>query len=145
MVFKLRSPRSGDEPELALLCGEVGYPSKASEVASRLLTLSDRDDHWVLLATDVKDKPIAWVHAHLTYRLVAEVFAELGGLVVSEAHRGHRIGERLLEEAERWGRDLGVSIFRVRSNAVRERAHQFYLRAGYEQFKTSCVFEKKLC
>ncbi len=144
MQFKLRPPRAGDEPELAKLCGEMGYPSSASEVAARLLTLADQDDHWLLVATDVQDKPIGWVHAHLSYRLVVEVFAELGGLVVSEAHRGQGIGERLLAEAESWAKDLGVSIFRVRSNAVRERAHQFYLRAGYEQFKTSFVFEKAL-
>ena len=33
---------------------------------------------------------------------------------------------------------------RVRSNVVRERAHQFYLRAGYAIVKTSLVFEKSL-
>ncbi len=144
MQINLRPPIAGDEPELAKLCGEMGYPSDASEVTARLLALSDRDDHMVLVATDAQDKPIAWVHTHLSFRLVVEVFAELGGLVVSEAHRGQMIGERLLAEAERWGKAQGVSMFRVRSNVVRERAHRFYLRAGYEQFKTSYVFEKTL-
>jgi GNAT superfamily N-acetyltransferase len=144
MQINLRPPKGGDEAELAILCGEMGYPSGASEVTARLLTFGGRDDHIVLVATDAEDKPIAWVHAHLSFRLVAEVFAELGGLVVSEAHRSQGIGERLLVEAERWGKEQGVSIFRVRSNVVRERAHGFYLRAGYEKWKTSYVFEKKL-
>ncbi len=144
MQINLRPPKGGDEAELAILCGEMDYHSDASEVTARLLALSGRDDHMVLVATDAKDKPIAWVHAHLSFRLVAEVFAELGGLVVSAAHRGQGIGERLLVEAERWGKEQGVSIFRVRSNVVRERAHGFYLRAGYEQFKTSYVFQKML-
>ena len=33
---------------------------------------------------------------------------------------------------------------RVRSNAIRERAHAFYLRDGYRRVKTSAVFEKLL-
>jgi hypothetical protein len=33
---------------------------------------------------------------------------------------------------------------RVRSNAIRERAHAFYLRDGYARVKTSAVFEKAL-
>lgn len=144
MQINIRLPKAGDEPELAKLCGEMGYPSTASQVTARLLALSHRDDHMVMVAVDAQDMPMAWVHAHLSHRLVAETFAELGGLVVGESHRSQRIGERLLDAAERWGKSQGVSIFRVRSNALRERAHRFYLRTGYQQLKTSLVFEKTL-
>jgi hypothetical protein len=37
-----------------------------------------------------------------------------------------------------------VARLRVRSNAIRERAHAFYLRDGYTRVKTSAVFEKPL-
>jgi GNAT superfamily N-acetyltransferase len=144
MEIKLRAPTAGDVPELAVLCGEMGYPSSASEVEKRLQSLSDHDDHMVLVAADEQDKPVAWIHAHLSFRLVAEIFAELGGFVVGETHRGQGIGEKLLAEAERWAEARGVSLFRVRSNIVRKRAHVFYERAGYEQFKAQQVFEKSL-
>jgi len=144
MKIKLRAPTAGDGPELAELCGEMGYPSSVSEVEKRLQPLSDHDDHMVLVAADEQDKPVAWVHVHLSFRLVDEIFAELGGMVVSESHRSQGIGEKLLAEAERWAAAQGVNLFRVRSNIVRKRAHGFYKRAGYEQFKTQQVFEKSL-
>jgi len=144
MKIKLRAPREDDVPELAELCGEMGYPSSVSEVEKRLQSLLDHGDHMVLVAADEQDKPVAWVHTHLSFRLVAEIFAELGGLVVSETHRGQGIGEKLLAEAERWAAAQGVNLFRVRSNIVRKRAHGFYERAGYEQFKRQQVFEKSL-
>jgi GNAT superfamily N-acetyltransferase len=144
MSIKIRSPRDGDEIQLAELCGEMGYPSSPSEVAQRLVALSGRDDHTVFVATDTHDHPICLAHVHLSYRIVADSFAELGAFVVSGEYRGEGIGERLLAEAERWGREKGGGLFRVRSNAKRERAHRFYLRAGYAQAKTSYVFDKSL-
>ena len=144
MEIRLRPPKAGDEPELARLCGEMGYPSTAEQVAARLTALSDRDDHLVLVAATAQDRPAAWVHAHLSFRVVADAFAELGGLVVGETHRSQKVGERLLLAAEDWWRSQGATVFRVRSNALRERAHRFYLRAGYQQLKTSFVFEKTL-
>jgi GNAT superfamily N-acetyltransferase len=122
----------------------MGYPSSTSEVAQRLIELSGRDDHAVLVAADAQDQPIGMAHVHLSFRVVADVFAELGALVVSDEYRREGIGERLLAEAEHWGKERGVDLFRVRSNAVREKAHRFYLRAGYVKAKTSFVFDKPL-
>jgi len=144
MSINIRSPREGDESRLAELCAELGYPAEEAEIASRLLALAKRDDHAVLVAADEQDIPIAWVHVHLSHRIMADAFAELGGIVVSEEHRGKGIGEQLLAEAERWGIKQGVDFFRVRSNAERKRAHPFYLRAGYRLSKTSYVFDKSL-
>jgi GNAT superfamily N-acetyltransferase len=142
--IQLRQPRAGDEPEIAKLCGQMGYPSTADEVKERLLAISDLDDHMVLVATNDQDKSIGWVHVHLSYRLLVETFAELGGLVVSVEHRGLGIGERLMLEAEDWAKARGAKVMRVRSNVVRQRAHGFYQQSGYEQVKTSYVFKKVL-
>lgn len=144
MSIIIRNPGSGDEIRLAKLCGDMGYPSSPSEVAQRLVALSRRDDHAILVATDLQDHPIGLAHVHLSYRVVTDTFAELGALVVGDEHRGEGIGERLLAEAERWGKEKGADVFRVRSNAMRKRAHRFYLRAGYAQAKTSYVFDKSL-
>jgi GNAT superfamily N-acetyltransferase len=144
MSIVIRSPREGNEVSLARLCGELGYPTSASEIVSRLSALSHRDDHTILVAVDGEDTPIGFAHVHLSHRLMVDSFAELGGLVVGETYRGQQIGEILLAEAERWGKEQGADVFRVRSNAVRERAHRFYLRAGYVQAKTSFVFDKPL-
>jgi GNAT superfamily N-acetyltransferase len=144
MPIKIRAPRNGDESRLADLCEEMGYACRAAEVAKRLQALAQHDDHAVLVATGSGDEPIGFAHVHLSRRLMVDAFAELGGLVVGAQHRSKRIGEKLLLEAERWGVQKGVDVFRVRSNAIRDRAHRFYLRAGYIRSKTSYVFEKRL-
>ena len=70
--------------------------------------------------------------------------AEIGGLVVSGGHREEGIGEALLAACEVWAIGRGHRELRVRSNAVRERAHRFYLRHGYAVEKTSLTFHKAL-
>ena len=140
----LRKPGTGDEEALAVLCGELGYPSSAQEIVERLSHFLGREDHFVLVATDNSDTPVGWIHAFVAHRVETDAFAEIGGMVVSEKHRGTGIGTQLLGKAEEWARSQEVRAIRVRSNVARQRAHDFYKRAGYKQTKTSHVFQKPL-
>ena len=140
----LRKPDTGDEEALAVLCGELGYPSSAQEIGERLSHFLNREDHFVLVATDDSDTPVGWIHAFVAHRLETDAFAEIGGIVVSEEHRGTGIGTQLLGKAEEWARSQKVRAIGVRSNVVRDRAHGFYERAGYKQTKTSHVYQKPL-
>jgi GNAT superfamily N-acetyltransferase len=139
-----RKAGTGDEEALAVLCGELGYPSSAKEIVERLSHFLDREEHFVLVATNDSDTPVGWIHAFIAYRVETNTFAEIGGMVVSEYHRGTGIGTELLKMAEEWARSHKVRVIRVRSNIVRERAHVFYERAGYLQSKTSHIFQKPL-
>jgi GNAT superfamily N-acetyltransferase len=139
-----RKPDSGDEEALSVLCGELGYPSSAQEVVERLSHFVGHEDHFVLVAVDDSDKPVGWIHAFLARRVESDAFAELGGMVVKEEHRGTGIGSQLLGLAEEWARSQEVRAMRVRSNVIRESAHDFYKHAGYKQTKTSHVFQKPL-
>jgi GNAT superfamily N-acetyltransferase len=87
---------------------------------------------------------VGWIDLSVEYHLQAEPAVLIGGLVVSERARGQGIGLQLSRAAEDWARARGVARLRVRSNAIRERAHAFYLRDGYARVKTSAVFEKTL-
>jgi len=66
------------------------------------------------------------------------------GLVVREDARSLGVGKRLCTEIEEWSQEKGIVLIRVTSRMTRERAHQFYLREGFVQTKTSAVFEKIL-
>jgi GNAT superfamily N-acetyltransferase len=76
--------------------------------------------------------------------LVADLYAEVGGLVVDENHRGRGIGRILMQHAEQWARGRGCETVCVRSNVVRERAHVFYQGIGYDNIKTQRMFLKVL-
>ncbi len=87
---------------------------------------------------------IGWVHASVTPQLEVECRAEVDGLVVEEKARSRGAGGSLLGAAEKWARKMGCAGMSVRSNVIRERAHEFYLRHGYEHYKTQKAFRKTL-
>jgi ribosomal protein S18 acetylase RimI-like enzyme len=87
---------------------------------------------------------IGWVHVSVIPLLEVERRAEVNGLVVDEQVRSHGAGWLLLEAAERWARKVRCAGMSVRSNVIRNRAHGFYERHGYEHYKTQKAFVKKL-
>ena len=98
-----------------------------------------------LFVAETKDAGvIGWLHVSKQPLLEVEIRAEVNGLVVAEGHRSLGAGARLLAAAEDWARKHGCKGMSVRSNVVRERAHQFYQRNGYEHYKTQKSFRKPL-
>jgi GNAT superfamily N-acetyltransferase len=87
---------------------------------------------------------IGWLHVSVEPLLEVELRAEVNGLVVADEERSRGAGALLLQSAEEWARGHGCKNMSVRSNVVRERAHQFYLRNGYEHYKTQKTFRKAI-
>jgi len=66
------------------------------------------------------------------------------GLVVASSARSHGVGSRLMEVAEAWALARGLREVVVRSNVIRDRAHAFYTRIGYQEQKRQVKFKKRL-
>ena len=98
----------------------------------------------VYVAAGADGAVVGWVHVFLAHRLVAEPFAEIGGLVVDESCRVYGVGRALMETAEAWAQERGYPQVRVRSNTIRVGAFAFYQRLGYQCIKTQNVFVKAL-
>lgn len=139
----IRPIRMEDAEAAAALCMQLGYPTNAEAVLARIRQITADPRHSVLVAC-VDDSVVGWIDLSIEYHLQSEPAALIGGLVVAEAARGQGIGRQLCQAAEAWARGCGMTRIRVRSNAIRERAHAFYLRDGYARVKTSAVFEKTL-
>ena len=142
-MVQIRPIRAEDATAAVTLCTQLGYPTDASAVLARMEQIAGDANRAVLVAC-VDDEVVGWIDLSVEYHLQSEPAALIGGLVVSEVVRGRGIGRQLCVAAEDWARRLGIARLRVRSNAVRERAHAFYLRDGYTRVKTSAVFEKWL-
>lgn len=136
--------RAADAARVAELTTQLGYPVDAQETERRFAALSERAGDAVLVATDEADRAIAWVHVALVGSLEASNVAQIGGLVVDDAHRAAGIGAELMAAAEAWARERGARTMLVRSRSTRERAHRFYERIGYVEVKRSHVFEKPI-
>ena len=140
----IRAATLADAEALAPLSGQLGYPADARTIARRLSDIAARDAGVVLVAVDARGAVCGFAHAEPRRLLIAEPFAELAALVVSETARGLGAGKALLAAVEAWAGEQGLGRVRVRSNVVRDRAHRFYLREGYAERKRQVVFFKDL-
>lgn len=142
--LKIRSARTEDAARLGELTGQLGYPTTTAQVRQRLRSIWSTPQH-ALFVAEVKDAGvIGWIHVSKQPLLEADIRAEINGLVVAEGQRSLGAGAHLLAAAETWARKHGCKGMSVRSNVIRERAHQFYERNGFEHYKTQKTFRKAL-
>ncbi len=142
--MRIRLASTSDITAIVELSDQLGYPTNAEQVARRLAEILNKPEHVVWIAELESGAVVGWVHVTRTTWLEIDPFAEIGGLVVDAAHRSQGIGKALLDKAEAWALENGLSSLRVRSNVIRSRAHHFYEEAGYSIIKSQHVFEKKL-
>jgi GNAT superfamily N-acetyltransferase len=143
--LKLRRARRGDAARLAELSGQLGYPTTPRQMAKRLSrVLQEKRGACFVARKRESGEVVGWVHVSSTPLLEVEPRAEVNGLVVAEEQRSLGAGWLLLEQAERWAKQRGCKSMSVRSNVIRDRAHEFYERHGYEHYKTQKAFRKTL-
>jgi len=140
----IRRARSSDAPRLAELSGQLGYPTTSAEMARRMRKLKPASQNALFVAESPIAGVVGWTHVSVTHLVEVGTRAELNGLIVAEEQRSLGAGARLLEAAEGWARKRGCPSMSVRSNVIRERAHKFYERQGYEHYKTQKAFRKPL-
>ena len=140
---KIRRARLSDAARLAELSGQLGYPASRAEIAQRMKRVRPAARHAIFVAESEK-LVTGWLHVSVTPLLEVALRAEVSGLVVDENMRSQGAGAKLLAAAERWAAARGCKSMSVRSNVVRERAHEFYLQNGYEHYKTQKAFRKVL-
>lgn len=142
MALTIRKATVNDAETLASLATQLGYPSEAGQAAQRLLRLP-AGRATVLVAAD-RGLVVGWAHVSTQASLLADDTAEIMGLIVEQGYRDRGIGRALLRAAELWALENGCSTLVVRTNIVRQRAHQFYSQNGFLHTKTSLTLTKHL-
>jgi GNAT superfamily N-acetyltransferase len=141
---KIRRARMSDAGRIAVLSGQLGYPTTTKQMSQRLKQALRGKDRACFVAETAQDGVIGWIQVSVTPLLEVDRRAEVNGLVVAEKVRSRGAGADLLDRAENWARKMRCKGMSVRSNVIRERAHGFYLREGYEHYKTQKAFRKSL-
>jgi len=141
---RTRRARSTDARRVAELSGQLGYPTTVVEITKRMRRLKPASQNALFVAESRDAGVVGWAHVSVTHLVEVGTRAELNGLIVAEDQRSLGAGARLLEDAEDWARKHGCPSMSVRSNVIRERAHKFYERQGYEHYKTQKAFRKPL-
>lgn len=125
--------------QLKGLMEELGYELKTSQIVQNIQEIRSRGGE--VFVAKINNIVVGCVCAIIDVRLAAGINGEIVSLVVSEQHRGSGIGKELVELAESWLKQR-VARIRVRANLIRSEAHEFYLKAGYQELKTQKIFEK---
>ncbi|HEY6931380.1 MAG TPA: GNAT family N-acetyltransferase [Thermoanaerobaculia bacterium] len=131
-----------DLADVARLSGELGYPLDELEAKRRLEALSP-ERHALFVAED-GGRVVGWIHVSAEESLADEPKSLIDALIVGEGARSRGIGRLLVAEAESWASARGHRTLRVRTRVTRERAHNFYRKAGFALDKTQHVFDKSL-
>jgi GNAT superfamily N-acetyltransferase len=128
--FRIVPARAADAAGIALLLGELGYPTSPADVPARLAAV-EAEGGATLLAADGAGAVLglASVTSHAALHTGGPV-AYVMALVVASAARGRGVGRGLLEAAERWARKRGCERLSLTSAEHRAEAHLFYPRCG---------------
>jgi len=143
-VWQLRAPGPEDYSRVAELADQLGYPSTAQEIRSRLEGMRDSDQYAVYVAELPEGKIAGWIGVSIFRTVAADPCAEITGLVVDSDVRSLGIGSALVQIAEEWARSRRCNAIAVRSNVKRDGAHRFYERHGFQHIKTQKAFRKDL-
>ena len=139
----IRPAQRTDVGAIALLSGELGYPTSPEAMARRLDVLLDDPKQCVFVAT--QGNTIAgWIHGMIASRLESDAFVEIGGLVVGETFRSNGTGRGLVRAVSNWTLDQNIHMLRVRSNVHRDATHHFYQHLGFRITKVQIVFDMDL-
>jgi GNAT superfamily N-acetyltransferase len=98
----------------------------------------------VALVADAAGRIVGWIHALDRVLLQWKRVLEIGGLVIDQDRRGEGIGAGLVDAVAEWAQLHGHTTLFVRSNVVREGAHDFYPALGFAHWKTSHTYVKEL-
>src|SRR5579872_6425664 len=113
-----------------------------AEIEARVDAMRDKRKFAVYVAENESGAVIGWISAFVFIAVESEACGEINGLVVADGARSRGAGKELLQAVEAWARGQGLTSVCGRSNVLRERAHRFYLRHGYEPVKDQRVFSK---
>jgi len=143
MDVRVRAANTGDAESIALLSGDLGYPSDVASTRERLLSILAADDQRLVVAVDPAGAVCGWLQAHCNVVLESGLRVEIVGLIVSEAMRRRGVGRSLVAQAETWAKEISAETIVVRSNTKRIESHAFYPSLGYLTSKTQVVYRKR--
>ncbi len=142
--YHIREIKTEDVDYLYPLCEQLGYPVPQEDLNTNLKSIIDKPDYIIYVAVLPEGKVIGCVQAHINRMFYSDIMIEVNGLVVDKKFRGQGIGEELLRQVEVFGKEKGCRYVNLRANAIRERAHKFYEKLGFQNIKKQINYRKEI-
>ncbi|MDI9246567.1 GNAT family N-acetyltransferase [Marinobacter sp. CHS3-4] len=143
MQVSIQTARSKQLKGIHELVLEWGYSVSEPETLEWLKASANSSNHQLFVAVS-DDSVLGWIAVEKRLSLGQGFISEITGLVVRSSHRRSGIGLLLVNAAEDWSRNLGLTRVLVRSNVRRLESHKFYPSIGFDLTKTTNVYTKEL-
>lgn len=130
----IRKAVQEDVSQLAVLMGELGYPTTTEEMELRFSKINSNS----MYNTQVAEEDgviVGMIGMILGFHYEKnENYVRIVALVVDSKHRKQGIGERLIEEAEGWAKEQRANriVLNSGNRSERDGAHDFYVKRGFE-------------
>lgn len=142
-MIHIRTVAKEDATEVCEICkNDLGYACDVSLVEKRVAEIDCKRE--IVFVAEVEDKTVGFIHAEVYDVLYFESAVNILGLAVAAEYRKRGVGKQLLEAAENWGIERGISMVRLNSGSARTDAHEFYRNLGYGDEKEQIRFLKRM-
>ena len=142
MQSSIREALAADAERIAQLCLQLGYQVPRNHV-DHMLHVS-RSHAQIFVAVVARVGVVGFARAVVNEMLLGEPAVEIEAMLVDSEYRGEGIGTALLHAIEQWSGHRGVYGLRLSVDVSDDRAHEFFLRNGYELLRNKLVLSKPL-
>ena len=133
MKVILRRATEADAKHAASLLTELGYPSTEADARDRLVR-SLRSTTSYCLVAELAAEVVGLISAELVFYFpTGSTICRITSLVVSSQHRGYGLGRKLLTAAIDFAGEHHCSGLELTSAEGRVDAHHFYRRLGFSR------------
>ncbi len=122
-----------------LLEDELGQVREhlSKELDTRYLNafkIIDADPNQYLMIANLNKEVVGTCHLTIIPSLtfIGSTRMQIEAVRVSTAHRGHKVGQWMIQEAIEYGKLRGASIIQLTTSKKRSRAKQFYKSLGFK-------------
>ncbi|MBZ9534283.1 GNAT family N-acetyltransferase [Cytobacillus oceanisediminis] len=140
--MRVREFQTGDIPQLVHLMDQLGYPTSLEKLEGRFSKIQSQPNYYTLVA-ELNNKVVGMVGlCHNLFYEYDSSYVRIVAFIVD--HRRKGIGQKLMNEAEKWAIGQEATYIMLNSGNREERkiAHKFYLNMGYKDKSTG--FSKPL-
>jgi len=131
--MQIRKMTVEDTALVADLLTQMGYPETLDFLAAKIAKMSQSSQE-KLLVVEEEEQVVAFISLHCIPQLaVRGDFMRINYFAVDEQVRSKGIGKQMEDYITALARQMGCDRIELHSHSRREKAHEFYLRQGYEE------------
>lgn len=115
-----------------------------NEMSQTIKAYEQNTNNKTFLAFNEDEKPIGYIFCGICYYVGAASFLEIIQIMIREEYRGQGIGKMMMDYVADMYFKQGIRQIRLHSRVKLTKAHAFYKKLGFNEFKQSKFFVKNL-